>query len=83
MTVNFSGVQYNRILKPVVSKLMGHASEIISVDVYGDNKNIIPDEIPELLKYMDEVLPKEENDEYNSVQDTLIDVSEYINFAEH
>ena len=42
----------------VVSKLMGHAKELITVDVYGDNKNIIPEEIPELLSYMEEVAPK-------------------------
>lgn len=35
-----------------VSKLMEHAKELITVDVYGDNRNIIPDEIPELLSYM-------------------------------
>lgn len=38
-----------------VSKLMGHAKEWITVDVYGDNANITPEEIPELLAYMDEV----------------------------
>ncbi|MCC8103998.1 MAG: hypothetical protein LIP11_17710 [Clostridiales bacterium] len=32
-----------------VSNLMGHAKEIITMDVYGDNANIIPVEIPELL----------------------------------
>lgn len=37
-----------------VSKLMGHAKELITVDVYGDNRNIIPDEIPELLSYMED-----------------------------
>lgn len=42
-----------------VSKLMGHAKEIITMDVYGDNANIIPEEIPELLSYMEEVMPKE------------------------
>jgi integrase len=32
-----------------VSKLMGHAKELITMDVYADNANIIPEEIPELL----------------------------------
>lgn len=40
-----------------VSRLMGHAKELITMDVYGDNVNIIPEEIPELLAYMDEVMP--------------------------
>lgn len=63
-----------------VSKLMGHANQIISIDVYGDNKNIIPDEIPELLAYMDEVLPKEQKVDGKNpvVLDTLLDVSEYF-----
>ena len=34
-----------------VSKLMGHAKELITMDVYADNANIIPEEIPELLSY--------------------------------
>ena len=42
-----------------VSKLMGHASEIITVDVYGDNKNLVCDSLPSLDKYVDEVIPKE------------------------
>lgn len=41
-----------------VSKLMGHAKEIITVDVYGDNKNIIEDAIPEISDYINEVIPK-------------------------
>ena len=30
-------------------KLMGHAKEIITMDVYGDNKGIIADRMPEML----------------------------------
>lgn len=41
-----------------VSRLMGHAKERITMDVYGDNANIIPEEIPELLSYMEEVMPE-------------------------
>lgn len=37
---------------------MGHAKERITMDVYGDNANIIPEEIPELLSYMEEVMPE-------------------------
>ena len=46
-----------------VSKLMGHAKELITVDVYGDNQNIIPEEIPELLSYMDDVMPKKKDED--------------------
>lgn len=37
---------------------MGHAKELITVDVYGDNQNIIREEIPELLSYMEDAMPK-------------------------
>lgn len=43
-----------------VSRLMGHAKERITMDVYGDNANIIPEEIPKLLSYMEEVMPEKE-----------------------
>lgn len=61
-----------------VSKLMGHVKEIISVDVYGDNANIIPDEIPELVEFMDEVLPKETEGEDGKLLDIVTDTSYYI-----
>ena len=52
-----------------------HAKEIITMDVYGDNANIIPEEIPELLSYMEEVMPKDSNDDgkENILLDTLVD----------
>ncbi|MCM1175482.1 MAG: tyrosine-type recombinase/integrase [Blautia sp.] len=61
-----------------VSKLMGHAKEIISVDVYGDNANIIPDEIPELLQYMDEVLPKEAETDDDALSAIVADTTDYL-----
>lgn len=45
-----------------VSKLMGHAKEIVTIDVYGDNKGIISDCVTELQSYIEEVLPTEENE---------------------
>ena len=41
---------------------MGHAKEIVTIDVYGDNKGIIPDCIPELQSYIEEILPTEESE---------------------
>ena len=63
-----------------VSKLMGHAKELITVDVYGDNANIIPEKIPELLSYMDEVMPRKENNcgMKSEVLDTVIAVEDYL-----
>ena len=63
-----------------VSKLMGHAKEIITMDVYADNANIIPDEIPELLSYMDEVMPDKSGngDSESNIQDIMIDMDAYL-----
>ncbi len=59
---------------------MGHAKELITMDVYGDNANIIPEEIPELLSYMDEVMPDKSRDDDNesNMQDIVIDVDRYL-----
>lgn len=43
-----------------VSKLMGHAKEIITMDIYGDNRNIIIDGVPEMEAYIKEALPDQE-----------------------
>lgn len=62
-----------------VSKLMGHAKELITVDVYGDNQNIIPEEIPELLAYMEEVMPvKKVESGKPEVLEEIVDTGEYL-----
>ena len=55
-----------------VSKLMGHAKEIITLDVYGDNREIIADCVDEIQAFIDEVLPTEDLD--REVQTENIDV---------
>ena len=40
-----------------VSKLMGHAKEIITLDIYGDNAQIIADGVEEIQPFMNEVMP--------------------------
>lgn len=57
---------------------MGHAKEIITMDVYGDNRNIILDEIPELLEYMDEVIPEKCDTDSQKILDANIDIAEYL-----
>lgn len=75
---------YYQILKnnfspKAVAKLMGDARELITMDVYGDNGNIVAEEIPpELLSYMKEVLPEKKKDNIENVLDTLINVEEFI-----
>ena len=63
-----------------VSELMGHAKELITMDVYGDNANIILEEIPELLSYMDEVIPDKSraDDTQSALQDIMLDVDRYL-----
>ena len=63
-----------------VSKLMGHAKELITMDVYGDNANIIPEEIPQLLSYMEEVMPKraDTDSDKDEILDTVIDIEEIL-----
>ncbi len=59
--------------------MMGHAKELITMDVYGDNGNIIAEEIPpELLSYMEEVLPKKKEPDTRIVLDTMINVDEFL-----
>ena len=63
-----------------VSKLMGHAKEIITLDVYADNRNIISDGVPEIEEYMREVLPNLEEIERfkKELLEIVIDVTEYL-----
>ena len=63
-----------------VSKLMGHAKEIITMDTYGDNRNIIADGVPEMEAYMKEVLPDLEAQERfrQELLEIVPDVSEYL-----
>ena len=44
-----------------VSLFIGHAKEIITIDVYGDTAEIIEDCLDDLQPFIDDVIPKEEN----------------------
>ena len=58
---------------------MGHARELITMDVYGDNGNIIAEEIPpKLLSYTKEVLPEKKKDNTENVLDTMINVEKFL-----
>ena len=50
------------------------------MDVYADNANIIPEEIPELLSYMEEVMPDKSGngDSESNMQDIMIDMDVYL-----
>lgn len=63
-----------------VSKLMGHAKELITMDVYGDKRGIIADCLDELQPFIDDVMPKEEDEILmnSEVLDTVIPVENYL-----
>ena len=48
----------NNYSPKAISKLMGHAKEIITLDIYGDNAQIIADGVEEIQPFMNEVMPK-------------------------
>ena len=43
--------------------MMGHAKELITMDVYGDNRGIIADCVDEIQPFIDEVIPSQEIEE--------------------
>ena len=51
---------------------MGHAKELITMDVYGDNRGIIADCVDEIQAFIDEVIPDEA--EEKEVDKEFIDV---------
>ena len=58
-----------------VSKLMGHAKEIITIDVYGDKQEIIEDCLEVLEPSIDEVIPEEEEEFDLSAMDYMDSVA--------
>ena len=67
-----------------VSHLLGHAKEIISVDIYGDTQEIIEDCLDVLEPFIEEVIPKERKDQYYDYSEVIeIDLilEEYFNAA--
>ena len=59
---------------------MRHAKEIITLDVYADNRGIIADGAPEIEEYMKEVLPKLEEIEIfkKELLEIVVEVTEFL-----
>lgn len=59
---------------------MGHAKEIITLDVYGDNREIIADCVDEIQAFIDEVLPTEDLDREIQTEniDVVISAEDYL-----
>ncbi|MDO4321257.1 MAG: site-specific integrase [Lachnospiraceae bacterium] len=70
----------NNFNPKAVSKLMGHAKELITMDVYGDNKGIIADCVDEIQPFIDEVMPKQEVGEELRTEnmDIVISVDDFL-----
>ena len=62
-----------------VAKLMGHAKEIVTIDVYGDNRQIIQDCVTEIEEFIEEMMDIDEVERIDTAEKKyLIDVQEYI-----
>jgi hypothetical protein len=63
-----------------VSKLTGHAKELITTDVYADNRGIIADGVPEIEEYVKEVLPnlKEMESFKKELLEIVVDATEFL-----
>lgn len=59
---------------------MGHTKEIITMDVYGDNRGIIADCVDELQPFIDEVMPTEDTDFELQTEhiDVVISAEDYL-----
>lgn len=51
-----------------ISKILGHAKEIVTADSYIDNQELIADGVSELKEYMQDVLPKKKSDHFEDKQ---------------
>ena len=54
-----------------ISNMLGHATEIISADVYGDTQEIIEDCLDAIEPFIEEVMPEEVD----------VDIYDYTNFC--
>ena len=63
-----------------VSKLMGHAKELITMDVYGDNRGILADCVDERQPFIEEVLSNAEQDNVlvTESMDVVINAKSYL-----
>lgn len=63
----------NNFNPKAVSQLMGHAKEIITIDVYGDTAEIIEDCLEDLQPFIDEVVPQEKENSTDFSCDRYLD----------
>ncbi len=60
-----------------ISCLMGHSTEIVSVDVYGDKNELVKDCVKEITPFINRVLPNEKKQICDLTNDTeIINITE-------
>lgn len=59
---------------------MGHVKELITMDVYGDKREIIADCVDELQPFIDEVMPDSEEDAMIATEniEVIISAEDYL-----
>ena len=68
----------NNFNPKAIAKLLGHTNEIISINVYGDNREMIADGVPEIEDFMKEVLPDMQPGEENDQSDVCPYIEGYF-----
>ena len=64
-----------------VSSLLGHASSIITIDVYTDKTKLAIDCLEELEPFIKSVIPKQKNGQKNYTNlKKIININDFINF---
>lgn len=67
----------NNFSPKAISMLLGHASELVSIDVYGDNEELISDCLSELEPFIEDVLPsKNRNKKDLSIDESVLEAIE-------
>ena len=62
-----------------ISKMMGHASEIVSIDVYTDNVQIVTDCLDELEPFINSIKPKtNEKNKVNIIENDVLGMNGFI-----
>ena len=68
----------NNFNSKAISKLMGHATDIITIDVYGDNDEIIADCVDELESFIESVRPDIKELEVNNEDELDISIDDSV-----
>ena len=71
-------ISHNQTLAAKLYGEFKELKEIITVDVYGDNREIIAEKIPELEEFIREVVPADRNLWGNDNTDIMPRIEEYV-----